>query len=128
MVNQRRKGKRGEHLARALLAEAVPDLQRNLGQEREGGIDLVSPSNPDIGIQVKHGKAYCSAMMRKILNQVEAEREGRAAAFAVILPDREPGYAVMDLETLKALLGCGRALTDLEYEMSDLKEAVEWKS
>jgi len=89
----------------------VPDLERNLEQARDAGLDLQSDAHPELLIEVKHGKKYNSKMIQHILDQVDNARGPQDFAFAVVRPHRETPYALVPMDVMKSLV----------------QEHIEWK-
>jgi len=91
--NNRQKGKRIERWFKNELKFLFPDIQRNAnGQSQSGGFDLIN--TPGFAFECKGGKAYKSAMIRNIIDQMEQDEVGEYT-IGLVKPDREKSYAII---------------------------------
>jgi len=98
----KQKGARIERWFANKLIDIFPGVRRNFyTQTRSGGRDMENTGA--FSFECKGGKSYKSKMIRKILDQAEAEAEGKWAV-GLVKPDREPAYAVMPFDDFVEIL------------------------
>jgi len=90
---QRDKGKRVERWFKNELIDLFPNIERNANaQSQSGGFDLIN--TPGFAFECKGGKAYKSAMIRKIIDQMQEHEVGEYTV-GLIKPEREEAYAII---------------------------------
>lgn len=99
----KKKGNRIERFFMHELKELFPEVERNLTQSRDGGIDLLNTS--PFNIEIKGGKSYTWKGIRKILDQVQsAERKEGKYDIALVNPHYEEPYVLIPFEDFKEML------------------------
>lgn len=98
----RDKGKRGEREIVAIVRAAGFECSgRELGQERDGGIDVIVPG-PDLAIQVKRTERLA---LPAAIRQAERECPPDHTPLVAHRRSREPWYCTVRLDRLLELLG-----------------------
>jgi len=98
----KKKGSRIERFFQHELEELWPDVERNLTQSRDGGVDLLN-TDP-FNVEIKGGKSYTWKGVRKILDQIQSAKGESKYDIALVNPHYEEPYVLIPFSDFKELM------------------------